>query len=60
MNLSNKGFLILSGLNIKQARHLKSISRQFGFKVIDEKKEANWAALLLRKSIVKELPHIND
>ena len=49
INLSNKGCLILSGLNIKQARHLKSISRQFGLKVMDERKEANWAALLLRK-----------
>ena len=59
-NLSNNGFLILSGLNIKQARHLKSISRQFGFKVIDEKKEANWAALLLRKIDCKRATPLND
>ena len=60
INLSNNGFLILSGLNIKQARHLKSISRQFGFSVIDEKKEANWAALLLRKIDCKRAAPLND
>ena len=49
VNLSNGGFLILSGLNVKQARHLKEISKRFGLKVIDERKEANWGALLLRK-----------
>ena len=49
VNLSNGGFLILSGLNVKQARHLKEIAKQFGLKVIDERKEANWGALLLRK-----------
>ena len=49
LNLSNSGSLILSGLNVKQARHLKEISKQFGLKVIDERKEANWGALLLRK-----------
>ena len=49
VNLSNGGFLVLSGLNFKQARHLKEISKQFGLKVIDEKKQANWGALLLRK-----------
>ena len=48
-NLSNRGSLILSGLNVKQAKHLKEISKQFGLKVIDERKEANWGALLLRK-----------
>ena len=48
-NLSNDGFLILSGLNIKQARHLKEISKQFGLKVMEERKEANWGALLLKK-----------
>ena len=48
-NLSNSGSLILSGLNVKQARHLKEISKQFGLKVIDERKEANWGALLLKK-----------
>ncbi len=48
-NLSNSGSLILSGLNVKQASHLKEISKQFGLKVIDERKEANWGALLLRK-----------
>ena len=48
-NLSKGGFLILSGLNIKQARQLKEISKQFGLKVINERKEANWGALLLRK-----------
>jgi ribosomal protein L11 methyltransferase len=49
VNLSNGGFLVLSGLNVKQARHLKEFSKQFGLKVIDERKEANWGALLLRK-----------
>ena len=49
VNLSNGGFLILSGVNVKQARHLKEISKQFGLKVIDERKEANWGALLLQK-----------
>ena len=48
-NLSNGGFLILSGLNVKQARHLKEISKQFGLKVIEERKETNWGALLLRR-----------
>ena len=48
-NLSSEGSLILSGLNIKQARHLKEISKQFGLKVIEERKEANWGALLLKK-----------
>mgnify|MGYP003313302395 CR=1 FL=1 len=48
-NLSNSGFLILSGLTIKQARQLKEISKQFRLKVINEKKEANWGALLLKK-----------
>ena len=48
-NLSNGGFVILSGLNIKQARHLKEISKQFGLKVMEERKEANWGALLLKK-----------
>ena len=48
-NLSNSGSLILSGLNVKQAKHLKEISKQFGLKVIDERKEANWGALLLKK-----------
>ena len=49
-NLSKHGFLILSGLNIKQARQLKEISKQFGLKVIDERKEANWGSLLLKKT----------
>ena len=48
-NLSNSGFLILSGLNIKQAKQLREISKQFGLKVIDERQEANWASLLLKK-----------
>ena len=48
-NLSNSGSLILSGLNVKQARHLKEISKQFGLKVVGERKEANWGALLLKK-----------
>tara|TARA_Y100001968_G_C19279717_1_gene678609 strand:- start:55 stop:987 length:933 start_codon:yes stop_codon:yes gene_type:complete len=48
-NLSNRGFLILSGLNITQARQLKEISKQFGLKVIDERKEANWGSLLLQR-----------
>ena len=48
-NLSNNGFLILSGLNIKQTRQLKEISKQFSLKVIDERKEANWGSLLLKK-----------
>ena len=48
-NLSNSGSLILSGLNVKQAKHLREISKQFGLKVINERKEANWGALLLKK-----------
>jgi ribosomal protein L11 methyltransferase len=48
-NLSKGGFLILSGLNIKQARQLKEISKQFGLKVIDERKESNWGSLLLKR-----------
>ena len=52
-NLSKGGFLILSGLNIKQARQLKEISKQFGLKVIDERKEANWGSLLLKKNCCK-------
>ena len=48
-NLSNEGSLILSGLNLKQTKHLKEISKQFRLKVINEKKEANWGALLLKK-----------
>ena len=59
INLSDKGFLIMSGLNIKQARHFKCISRQFGLKVIDEKKEANWAALLVRKIDYKRAITLN-
>ena len=47
-NLSKGGFLILSGLNIKQTRQLKEISKQFGLKVIDERKEADWGSLLLK------------
>ncbi len=50
-NLSNGGFLILSGLNIKQTRQMKEISKQFNLKVIDERKEDNWGSLLLRKVI---------
>ena len=52
-NLSNSGFLILSGLTIKQARHLKEISKQFGLKVLVERKEANWASLLLKRTVPK-------
>ena len=52
-NLSNSGFLILSGLTIKQARQLKEISKQFGLKVLVERKEANWASLLLKKTVPK-------
>ena len=48
-NLSKGGFLILSGLNIKQARQMKEISKQFGLKVIDERKESNWGSLLLKR-----------
>ena len=48
-NLSSGGSLILSGLSVKQAKHLKEISKQFGLKVIDERKEDNWGALLLKK-----------
>ena len=53
-NLSKGGFLILSGLNIKQTRQLKEISKQFGLKVIDERKEADWGALLLKRTVVKD------
>ena len=49
-NLSNGGFLILSGLNIKQARQMKEISKQFSLKVINERKEANWGSLLLKRT----------
>ena len=49
-NLSNGGFLILSGLNINQARQLKMISKQFGLQVIDERKEASWGSLLLKRT----------
>ena len=52
-NLSNSGFLILSGLTIKQARQLKEISKQFGLKVLVERKEANWASLLLKRTTPK-------
>ena len=52
-NLSNSGFLILSGLTIKQARQLKEISKQFGLKVLVERKEANWASLLLKRTTLK-------
>ena len=48
-NLSDGGSLILSGLNVKQIKHLKEISKQFRLKVINERKEANWGALLLKK-----------
>ena len=53
-NLSQDGFLILSGLNFKQARQLKEISKQFGLKVIGERKEANWGSLLLKRTDFKE------
>ena len=53
-NLSKGGFLILSGLNIKQTRQLKEISKQFGLKVIDERKEADWGSLLLKRTVVKD------
>ncbi len=49
-NISNGGFLILSGLNINQARQLKEISKRFGLKVISERKEANWGSLLLKRT----------
>ena len=49
-NLSKSGFLILSGLNLKQTRQLKEISKQFNLKVIDERKEANWGSLLLQRT----------
>ncbi len=52
-NLSNSGFLILSGLTIKQGRQLKEISKQFGLKVLVERKEANWASLLLKRTTPK-------
>ena len=52
-NLSNSGFLILSGLTIKQARQLKEISKQFGLKVLSERQEANWASLLLKRTVPK-------
>ena len=52
-SLSNSGFLILSGFTIKQARHLKEISQQFGLKVLVERKEANWASLLLKRTVPK-------
>ena len=52
-NLSNGGFLILSGLNVKQAGQLKEISKQFSLKVIDERKEANWGSLLLKRIVSK-------
>ena len=48
-NLSNGGSLILSGLNVKQTKHLKEISKQFRLKVINQRKEVNWGALLLKK-----------
>ena len=54
-NLSNSGFLILSGLTIKQARQLKEISKQFGLKVLVERKEANWASLLLKRTASKRV-----
>ena len=53
-NLSKGGYLILSGLNIKQTRQLKEISKQFGLKVIDERKEADWGSLLLKRTVVKD------
>ena len=59
INLSSNGFLILSGLNVKQASQFKSISRQFGLKVIDEKKEADWSALLVRKIDYKRAVKLN-
>jgi ribosomal protein L11 methylase PrmA len=52
-NLSKTGFLILSGLNIKQTRQLKEISKQFDLKVLVERKEANWASLLLKRTVPK-------
>ena len=58
-NLSNSGFLILSGLTIKQARQLKEISKQFGLKVLVERKEANWASLLLKRTVDKRAIKLN-
>ena len=58
-NLSNSGFLILSGLTIKQARKLKEISKQFGLKVLVERKEANWASLLLKRTVDKRAIKLN-
>ncbi len=58
-NLSNSGFLILSGLTIKQVRQLKEISKQFGLKVLVERKEANWASLLLKSSVPKRTIKLN-
>ncbi len=58
-NLANSGFLILSGLTIKQARQLKEISKQFGLKVLVERKEANWASLLLKRTVPKRAIKLN-
>ena len=58
-NLSNSGFLILSGLTINQARQLKEISKQFSLKVLVEKKEANWASLLLKRTVPKRVIKLN-
>ena len=48
-NLRPNGYLILSGLNKKQAKDIRNICLLFNLRLIKQKSEDNWTGLLLRK-----------
>ena len=48
-NLVPNGYLILSGLNKKQAKDIRNICLLFNFSLVRQKSEDNWTGLLLRK-----------
>ena len=48
-NLQPNGYLILSGLNKKQAKDIRNICLLFNFRLVRQQSEDNWTGLLLRK-----------
>ena len=48
-NLEPNGYLILSGLNKKQAKDIRNICSLFNFRLVRQQSEDNWTGLLLRK-----------
>jgi len=48
-NLEPNGYLILSGLNKKQAKDIRNICLLFNFRLVRQQSEDNWTGLLLRK-----------